>query len=76
MCIRDSKESERLAKMPFGSHEATVIRNYLDTCLELPWNRYSKERINLETAQRILDRDHYGLTKVKERMLEMLARCV
>lgn len=67
------KESERLAKMPFGSHEATVIRNYLDTCLELPWNRYSKERIDLEAAQRILDRDHYGLKKVKERMLEMLS---
>jgi ATP-dependent Lon protease len=67
------KECERLMKMPEGSHEASVIESYIDTCLELPWNKSTKDRINLKTAKRILDRDHYGLTKVKERILEVLA---
>ncbi len=67
------KECDRLAKMPFGSHEASVVRNYLDTCLGLPWNTYSKERLELDRARKILDRDHYGLQKVKERILELLA---
>ena len=67
------KECDKLAKMPFGSHEATVVRNYLDVCLNLPWNITTKEKENLEQAKKILDRDHFGLTKVKERILEVLA---
>ncbi|WP_416200827.1 MAG: Lon protease [Thermocaproicibacter melissae] len=67
------KECDRLMKMPEGSHEASVIESYIDTCLELPWNKSTKDRINLKRAKRILDRDHYGLTKVKERILEVLA---
>ena len=67
------KECDRLFKMPFGSHEASVIRGYLETCLELPWNKLSREHIDIEKAKRVLDRDHYGLTKVKERILETLA---
>ncbi len=67
------KECDRLFKMPFGSHEASVIRGYLETCLELPWNTLSREHIDIEKAKRALDRDHYGLTKVKERILETLA---
>lgn len=71
------KECDKLAKMPFGSHEATVVRLYLDTCLSLPWGVYSKERLDLEAAKTILERDHYGLSKVKERILELLAvRCL
>ena len=71
------KECDRLSKMPFGSHEATVTRNYLDICLEIPWNTYSKETLDLERARKILERDHYGLQKVKERILELLAvRCL
>jgi ATP-dependent Lon protease len=68
-----NKELKRLAKQPFGSAEATVIRNYLDVCLELPWNVRTKERINLESARKVLDSDHYGMEKVKERILEFIA---
>lgn len=67
------KECDRLSKMPEGSHEGSVIVSYLETCLELPWNVSSKEHIDLKKARRILDRDHYGLEKVKERILEVLA---
>ena len=67
------KECDKLYRMPYGSHEASVIRMYLDTCLELPWKKSSKERLDLKRAQRILDRDHYGLDKVKERFIEILA---
>lgn len=67
------KECDRLFKMPYGSHEANVIRSYIDTCLELPWNKKSKENINLDKARKVLDRDHYGLKKVKDRILETLA---
>ncbi|WP_101697851.1 endopeptidase La [Clostridium minihomine] len=67
------KECDRFAKMPFGSHEASVVRNYLETCIELPWNVSSKEVIDLAKAQKVLDKDHYGLKKVKERILETLA---
>ncbi len=71
------KECDKLAKMPFGSHEATVVRLYLDTCLSLPWGTYSEEQLDLEAASRILERDHYGLKKVKERILDLLAvRCL
>lgn len=67
------KDLDRLRKQPFGSAEASVLRNYLDTILELPWNKRSKERIDVETARRILDKDHFGLLKVKERILETIA---
>lgn len=67
------KECGKLAKMPFGSHEATVVRGYLDTCLALPWNQITKDRLDLTHARKILDRDHYGLDKVKERIVESLA---
>ncbi|MBR4194143.1 MAG: endopeptidase La [Oscillospiraceae bacterium] len=67
------KEVKRLAKQPYGSSEATVIRNYLDVALELPWNESTKERLNIEQARKLLDQDHYGLEKVKSRILEFLA---
>lgn len=67
------KEVSRLAKQPSGSSEAAVIRNYLDTCLELPWNTRTRERVDIRMARRILDEDHFGLEKVKERILEILA---
>lgn len=67
------KECDRLSKMPEGSHEGSVIVSYLETCLELPWNISSKEHIDLKKARRVLDREHYGLEKVKERILEVLA---
>ncbi len=67
------KECDRLSKMPNGSHEGSGIRPYLDTCIELPWNTSSQEKIDLAKAKKILDRDHYGLDKVKDRILETLA---
>lgn len=63
----------RLFKMSPGSQEATVLRNYLDTVLALPWNQFTKDHLDLEAARRQLDRDHYGLKTVKERMIELLA---
>ena len=68
-----NKELGRLEKQPFGSAEATVLRNYLDTVLELPWGKHTRERVNVEAARKVLDGDHYGLEKVKERILEFLA---
>ena len=67
------KESRKLGKMPPGSHEATVVRTYLDLCLSLPWSTLSKDNLDLLRARRILDRDHDGLEKVKERIIEALA---
>lgn len=67
------KEVQRLSKQPSNSSEAAVIRSYLDICLELPWNKRTKERVDLRLAKKILDEDHYGLDKVKERILEILA---
>ena len=67
------KELSHLSKQPFGSSEGAVIRTYLDTCLELPWGKYTKETVDIKKARSILDRDHYGLEKVKERILEYLA---
>ena len=67
------KEVNRIAKQPFGSAEAAVSRNYLDVCLEMPWNTVTKERLNVEATRKILDHDHFGLEKVKERILEALA---
>lgn len=68
-----NKEVARMEKQPFGSSEATVSRNYLDTALELPWGKKTKERVNVAAARKILDADHFGLDKVKERILEFLA---
>lgn len=67
------KELTRLSKQPFGSAEAAVIRNYLDACLELPWLTETDETLDIEKARKTLDADHYGLQKVKERILEYLA---
>ena len=67
------KEVRRLSKQPSSSQEAALIRNYLDVCLELPWNKRTKERVDIRVAQKILDDDHYGLEKVKERILEIFA---
>ena len=67
------KETERMARSPFGSAEAGVLRNYLDVCLELPWNKTTKDRVDVAAAKKILDADHDGLEKVKERILEYLA---
>lgn len=67
------KEVDKLAKMPAGSHEATVVRNYLDTCISLPWNTESTLRLDLNAARKVLDRDHYGLEKVKDHIIETLA---
>ncbi len=63
----------KLAKMPQGSHEGTVERGYLDTCIELPWNSFTKTSTDIIKAKKILDRDIYGLTKVKDRVLELLS---
>ena len=67
------KEVDRLARMQSSNQEATVIRTYLDTCLDLPWNTFTVDDLDINRAQQILDRDHYGLKKVKDRILETLA---
>ena len=67
------RDVDRLKKQPFGSSEASVLRNYLDTVLEIPWNVTTKERIDISAARKILDNDHFGMEKVKERILETLA---
>ena len=67
------KEVDRLSKMQGSNQEATVIRTYLDTCLDLPWNTFTVDDLDISRAQQILDRDHYGLKKVKDRILETLA---
>ena len=67
------KDVERLRKQPFGSAEASVLRNYLDTVLDVPWSKRTKERVDVKTARRVLDKDHYGLEKVKQRILETIA---
>ena len=67
------KEVKRLSKQPSNSQEAALIRNYLDTCLELPWNTRTKERVDIRAARKILNDDHFGLDKVKERILEIFA---
>ena len=67
------KDVDRLKKQPFGSSEGAVLRNYLDTVLEIPWKRKTKERIDVAAARKILEHDHFGLEKVKERILEIIA---
>ena len=67
------KENDRLARSPFGSAEATVISNYLDVCLELPWTKATKDRTDVAAAKKVLDADHDGLEDVKDRLLEYLS---
>ena len=67
------KEAKRLSKQQQNSAEAAVIRNYLDLVLELPWNKRTKERLDVKAAEKILDEDHFGLEQVKKRILETLA---
>lgn len=67
------REAERLLKMPPSSQEAYVIRNYLDTVLDLPWNTKTKEKLDIKKAAALLDQEHYGLKRVKERVLESLS---
>jgi len=67
------REVHHLSRQPFGSSEAAVIRAYLDTCLELPWQIKTKERVSVSAVKKALDADHFGLTKVKERILEFVA---
>lgn len=66
-------EVDRLEKQTYASSESSILRNYLDTCLELPWNKTTKERIDIIKVRKILDNDHYGLTNVKDRIIEFLA---
>ena len=68
-----TKELDRLAKMPSSSAEAVVVRTYLDWLLSMPWSQESRDRLDLDKAEQILDNDHYGLEKPKERILEYLA---
>jgi ATP-dependent Lon protease len=70
---RAIKEVERLEKMPPMAAEAAVVRNYLDWLLALPWNKSTRDRLDLTAAENILEEDHYGLKNVKERILEYLA---
>ena len=67
------KEISRYARMPQMMPEATILRNYLDWVLELPWNISSDDTLDIKQAKDILDADHYGLEKVKKRILEFLA---
>ena len=68
-----TKELGKLAKTPYGAAESVVLRNYLDTCLELPWERYTRDRLDVAAAERVLEAEHYGLARVKERILEYIA---
>ena len=67
------KELDRLEKMPFASPEVSVIRTYLDWLISLPWSKASEESLDVDEAANVLDKDHFGLSKVKERVIEFLA---
>lgn len=67
------KEVDRLSRMPYNSHEASLLKNYLDLVLELPWGKYTKDKTDIGRASKQLERDHYGMEKVKERVLEQLS---
>ncbi len=67
------KEADRLSRMPSGSQESNVSRTYLDTCLDLPWGKFSNTKIQVDRARKILNTDHYGLKEIKERILETFA---
>lgn len=73
LCEKLLKENNRISKMPFGTSEAALLRNYIDVCLELPWGKRTRDSVNVAKAKKILDADHDGLEKVKERILEYLA---
>lgn len=68
-----TKEAHKLAKIPFGAAEGTVIHGYLDTVLEFPWKKFTEDEIDIDRARKVLDADHDGIEKVKERVLEYLA---
>ncbi len=68
-----NSEIVKLSKMPQGSHEGTVIRGFIDLCLALPWNNLTSTKVDILKAEKILDRDFYGMKKVKDRILEMLS---
>lgn len=68
-----AEEINKLSRMPFNSQEAMVSRNYLDAVFSLPWNTYTQDKINIKQAEDLLNKEHYGLKKVKERILETLA---
>jgi len=67
------KEAKRLEKIPFLSAESGVIINYLEWIISLPWNKKTKEKLNIKLVKKVLDEDHYGLLDIKERILEYLA---
>lgn len=68
-----NKELSRLAKQPYSSSESSVLRGYLDVCLELPWGKRTREKVSVSAVRKALDQDHFGLEKVKERILEFVA---
>ncbi len=68
-----NKELGRLAKQSYSSSEGTVLRGYLDVCLELPWGKKTREKVNVSAVRKVLDQDHFGLDKVKNRILEFVA---
>ena len=68
-----SDEINKLSKMMYSSQEAMVSRNYLDTVFSLPWNQFTEDKLDVKAAEEKLNADHYGLQKVKERILEILA---
>ncbi len=67
------KEVDRLSRMQSSSPDANIIRTYLDTCIDLPWHNFSEENLDLKNAENVLNKEHYGLEKVKDRILEILA---
>ena len=76
--VKESEEKilrdlDRLKKQPFGSAEASVLRNYLDTVLEIPWTEKTKEQVEVSRVRKVLEKDHFGMEKVKERILETIA---
>ncbi len=73
VALKIKEEIKKLGKTPAMSPEATVIRNYLDCVLDLPWGKVKEENMNIEESERVLNEDHYGLEDVKERILEYLA---
>ena len=70
---RALKELDRLEKMPYAAPEGSVVRTYLDWLISLPWAKATHESLDIDDAAKVLDQDHYGLVKVKERVLEFLA---
>lgn len=67
------KECAKLQKTGYSNQEATVIRTYLDTCLDLPWNKFTTDKLEIHKVRKSLDKEHYGLNKVKDRIIEQLA---